>query len=553
MNSDYIMVVAKFSIAISALTVFYKLFLEKLTFFRSARWYFIIGILSSVLIALVTIELPSVSMTETAADYNRIAEYIPSLYEYSKNIEAPDSGHLSMTSILVIFYTIGFIALILRFGIQLFSFHRIRKTAKKVENGVKGNIYITKEYITPFSFGNSIFVSNSNLDLASLEKIIAHEMIHIKQYHTLDMLLAELVCILNWFNPFSWVLKKSIRQNLEYLADDIMLSRGTDIKAYQYLLLQTLGHSPYSLASAFNFHSLKSRIMMMNQNKSHYLQKLKFLLLLPIGLLLLFAFRSLPDKVDSVFLVSESVRPDTIKPRITPDEASIKMTHDKNGNMDKAVVKYKNGETESYNMKDEKENKEFFEKFDMPPPPPPPHQNSESNQTISYTYTPDKDDKIKRISIRGNRKDGDIATVYLQDGTKEVYNLNNKAAKEDFEEKYSHLLPEIPSMPPMPPMPPMAPMPPMPPMAPMTPMDPMAPAAPLAPMPPITPIAPMPPMPPAPPLFEFELPENATDMNINDKEATIKFKDGSVEKYDLNNAEERKAFRKKFRRVSNED
>ena len=102
---------------------------------------------------------------------------------------------------------------------------------------------------------------------------------------------------------------------------------------------------------------------------------------------------------------------------------------------------------------------------------------------------------------------------------------------------------------PMPPMAPMAPMPPMSPIPPLPPMAPMPPMTPMAPMPPMAPMAPMPPLPPAPPLFEYELPENATDMNINDDEVTIKFKDGSVEKYDLNKEEEKKAFRKKYRRI----
>ena len=212
----------------------------------------------SLLIAVVTIELRSAA-TEEAADYNRIAEYIPSLYTYSKNIESDYSRHFDITKMAVFLYSIGMIALIIRFCIQVFSFRRIKKSAKKVEHNLTGHIYITKDNITPFSFGNSIFVSGNHPDVTALEKIIAHEMIHIKQHHTIDMLSAEMVCIVNWFNPFAWILKKSIRQNLEYLADDIMLSRGTDIKAYQYLLLQTLGHSPVSYTHLNHFRSCRRK------------------------------------------------------------------------------------------------------------------------------------------------------------------------------------------------------------------------------------------------------------------------------------------------------
>lgn len=78
------------------------------------------------------------------------------------------------------------------------------------------------------------------------EKIIRHEWIHIRQRHSFDILIGELICILNWYNPVAWLLKKSIRQNLEYLTDDLMVRQGVDAQAYQYLLVKALGQNTYS-------------------------------------------------------------------------------------------------------------------------------------------------------------------------------------------------------------------------------------------------------------------------------------------------------------------
>jgi beta-lactamase regulating signal transducer with metallopeptidase domain len=106
------------------------------------------------------------------------------------------------------------------------------------------------------------------------------------------MLISELICIVHWFNPFVWMLKKSMRQNLEYLTDDIMLQKGTDATEYQYLLVRSVQEGALRFALTFNYHSLKSRIIMINSLKSNPLHRFKFLLLTPLLLFVLFAFRS---------------------------------------------------------------------------------------------------------------------------------------------------------------------------------------------------------------------------------------------------------------------
>jgi len=129
-----------------------------------------------------------------------------------------------------------------------------------------------------------------------LEKIIQHESVHVQQKHTLDVLAMELVCILNWYNPFAWLIKKVVKQNLEFLADDAVIRNGADKRTYQYLLLKATGYSGLSLASKLNFSSLKNRVYMMNKRRDSNKHLFKFLLVLPVIMLIVLAFRNADRK-----------------------------------------------------------------------------------------------------------------------------------------------------------------------------------------------------------------------------------------------------------------
>jgi hypothetical protein len=111
-----------------------------------------------------------------------------------------------------------------------------------------------------------------------------------------DVVFAELLCIVNWYNPFVWLMRYSIRQNLEFVADQKVLGSGVDRKGYQYHLLKVVGDPAYRLANNFNFSSLKKRIIMMNKIKSARVHLVKFLFVLPLLGVLLVAFRNRYEK-----------------------------------------------------------------------------------------------------------------------------------------------------------------------------------------------------------------------------------------------------------------
>jgi len=229
---------------------------------------------------------------------NEFIQFIPSVHQYTIALEEASQCPVPIWSTsydkwdwTAFILLIGAGILLLRFIVRYISFIRIRNRSRLISaDGIK--IYQVDESIIPFSFGKSVFI-NSNLHTEDeLREIVRHEFVHVRQNHTIDIIWAELLCIINWYNPFAWLLKTSIRQNLEFIADNKVVENGIDKKQYQYLLLKVIGNNQYSIATKFNFSSLKKRIAMMNKLKSAKRQLLRMLFLLPATAVLLLAFRN---------------------------------------------------------------------------------------------------------------------------------------------------------------------------------------------------------------------------------------------------------------------
>ncbi len=157
-----------------------------------------------------------------------------------------------------------------------------------------GNVVILRNesLSNSFSFMNLIFLNPNGLSEKETDSIVAHENIHVSQYHTIDLLLIELVAAVMWFNPFVWLFRKSFRQVHEYLADEGVLNIGFDRLEYQALLINQVAQGRLlSLACNFNQSLIKKRIMMMTKIKSGNKAKLKLLAIVPLtlGLFLMIA------------------------------------------------------------------------------------------------------------------------------------------------------------------------------------------------------------------------------------------------------------------------
>jgi hypothetical protein len=136
----------------------------------------------------------------------------------------------------------------------------------------------------PCSFGNNIFINPEKYEWETYNQILLHEKIHINQNHTLDIVIAELLLIFQWFNPFAWIYRREIENNLEFLTDDqLMQQKKIDKQRYQLSLVQVSApHFPLSLTTNYNQSILKKRIAMMNKKRSNLHTAWKYFFLLPV-------------------------------------------------------------------------------------------------------------------------------------------------------------------------------------------------------------------------------------------------------------------------------
>jgi hypothetical protein len=282
----------KFSLSLSFLYLFYHLFLRKLTFYTWNRWYLLTYSLLSFFIPFINVN-PIIENQEIKEV--KIIDFIPAISNYTGRltniVPVQNETHwLTAWTILISILVGGSLIMLFRLCLQLISIRKMKRNATLL-NSEEGTIYQVNQRIIPFSFGNAIYL-NSNLHTEfEIREIVLHEYVHVKQNHTVDILIGELICIVNWYNPFAWLIRYSIRQNLEFIADHLLIHQGLDKKTYQYHLLKVVGTPIYRITNNFNLTSLKKRIAMMNANKSTRLQLLKFLFALPIISLLLVAFR----------------------------------------------------------------------------------------------------------------------------------------------------------------------------------------------------------------------------------------------------------------------
>mgnify|MGYP001546317765 CR=1 FL=1 len=137
---------------------------------------------------------------------------------------------------------------------------------------------LLKQPVNPFSFFRNIYINPSLHQPEELPAILRHERVHVRQWHSADVVLGELNNIFYWFNPGAWLMKTAIRENLEFITDRYLLQQGVDKTAYQYNLIKVSG-IPYATAIAnnFNFSHLKNRIIMMNSKRSSGYQLVRYL------------------------------------------------------------------------------------------------------------------------------------------------------------------------------------------------------------------------------------------------------------------------------------
>ena len=276
----------KINVAIALFYAFYRLFFYKATFFTWRRAALLCFFAISAVYPLLNIQTwiteqePMVAMADLYADIV--------LPEFTITPEQATSDWKTL-----LLQTVGFaywgmvIVLAIRFFIQLAGIIRLAFRCRKAKIG-NTNVHLLRQASGPFSFFHWIFIHPTSHTEDELSEILTHEQTHANQWHSIDVLVSEIVCIFCWFNPFAWLMKREIRTNLEYLADNRVLETGHDSKAYQYHLLGLSHHkAAATIYNSFNVLPLKKRIKMMNKKRTREIGRTKYLMFLPLAALLM--------------------------------------------------------------------------------------------------------------------------------------------------------------------------------------------------------------------------------------------------------------------------
>lgn len=255
----------------------YKLVCTRDTFFRSRRFILIVSLVLPFI-------LPFIDVREWLESRDRMImlthfDYSAVLPEIVVGSEAAETGNrvFVLSEWIGYLYLAGVLVLLVRLAVQAFSLSRlILRMPEKEINGVR--VKCLNDPSGPFSFFRWIFMNPAAVKEDEINEILTHEMAHVKQHHSVDVLLAEMVSICCWMNPFAWLLKREVRLNLEFLADRKVMEAGFATKSYQYHLLGLAYNHKYGLSNNFNFSHLKQRIIMMNKKKSNATGHIKYAL-----------------------------------------------------------------------------------------------------------------------------------------------------------------------------------------------------------------------------------------------------------------------------------
>lgn len=264
------------NLGIALFYAFYRLLYTRDTFFITRRAVLILSVLGAFLLPLPELaeRFGHGCSLSFATDYYR-SVILP---ELGVTVSGSSLSDGPSSNILLYIYVLGAGLFLLRILIQLVSLLVMGIKSEPGElHGVK--VRLIPGDAGPFSFFGWIFISRKSLFGQGLEDVLVHEQTHVRQYHSIDVLLTETANALLWVNPFSWLLKREVRENLEYLADRKVLESGIERKSYQYHLLGLSYRQDNALTNSFNVVSLKRRIVMMNRRRTGIVGYVKYTLL----------------------------------------------------------------------------------------------------------------------------------------------------------------------------------------------------------------------------------------------------------------------------------
>ena len=265
----------------------YILFLKKETFFTANRWFLLSGLFTAAFLPLLTITKTVIVEPTNTTPFQIL---MPQEENYTEAV-VEEAFTINWFYVLIGIYVTIAAILLIQLVIDLFRI----KTIIKGNNGKKEKQYTiidTTGITLPFSFFSYIVYNSKAVNPEELNDILKHEKVHSSQKHSADIIISQLFSILFWFNPFIWLYKKNISQNLEFIADAEACKQADDRKNYQKTLLKfTLNEEYMGVTNHFYQPLIKKRIMMLNSPSSKKINTLKYTFILPVMFAFVFLFQ----------------------------------------------------------------------------------------------------------------------------------------------------------------------------------------------------------------------------------------------------------------------
>ena len=262
--------------------------LEKETFHRLNR----IIILGCLILSFIVPFIHFTGGTNPTVNMLRQAVQLP---EIMIDGNGSEQSTWNLANIMICIYIIGVVAIFFMTVVQTSSLIlRMRKCEQTIDN--KGNIIVLTDYaISPFCLFHYIVMSHDDYT-NNRGFILTHEQEHIRLRHYIDLIILQVATIIQWFNPFVWLIGKNLKAIHEFEVDEAVLNKGIDATQYQqFLVIKAVGNRLQPFANNLNKESLKRRIIMMNQKKSNRWMMLKALFVIPVATLAVSVFANTTD------------------------------------------------------------------------------------------------------------------------------------------------------------------------------------------------------------------------------------------------------------------
>ncbi|MFA8436298.1 MAG: TonB family protein [Marinifilaceae bacterium] len=277
----------------------YWMFLKNDTFFRVNRMFLLLTLIAALLIPILEIPFKIAPAQEVETPSSLLDAVVVTSQQYLGpgqleevvvTATAPAQTSFPYFAFFTAFYLVGVLLFLLRFIKNLARLSFWVRNGERVEREGYVLIIVDENY-PPFSFLNYVFVNKGDFQRKNLKPVLAHELVHIRQHHTFDLLVVEIVCMVFWFNPLVWLYKYSLQEVHEYLADDSVVNSEVSTLDYKKQIVnQVFDGELFKFANNFGQSAIKKRLIMMSRMKTPRFAMVKLILVFPIIVFLLSAF-----------------------------------------------------------------------------------------------------------------------------------------------------------------------------------------------------------------------------------------------------------------------